>query len=373
MPSLLNEITERFSAIVTQVPAVGQRVLVAFFVALLTASFLAPWMIRRLRQSKIEQIQRDEQEVHKLAQLHSHKEHVPTMGGVIVVVGTILGISAQVHWNLQVGLIVLGYLLLAAVGAWDDGIKIRHKNARGIPGWLKLSIQLGFSLLVFFVVEQYPDLYRVCTTLPVPFTDMVWALPHQFVPIYFFLVLAGTSNAVNLTDGLDGLATGCAIPVLLFFGGLCFIDNTLSIFSSMGIVRIPGGTELAVVCASVTGALLVFLWHNCHPAKVFMGDTGSLSLGMLIGLVALFSGYSLFLVIAGGIFVVEALSDILQVFTYKFCGHRRIFKMAPLHHHFELNGYHEVQITLRAWLLSLLLSAIAVVAMIPWIKPSLSQ
>ncbi|UPA28112.1 MAG: phospho-N-acetylmuramoyl-pentapeptide-transferase [Verrucomicrobiota bacterium] len=369
MSPLFNEIIERFNFIVTQIPAVGQRVFLAFFIALVAAMLLAPWGIQKLRQRKIEQIQRDEQEVRKLAQLHSHKDHIPTMGGIIVVIATILGIATQVHWNLQVGLIVLGYLLLAAVGAWDDGIKIRQRNARGIPGWLKLSIQLGFSLLVYFVVEQYSDLYRVCTTLPVPFTDLNWTLPHNFVPIYFFLVLAGTSNAVNLTDGLDGLATGCAIPVLLFFGGLCFIDNTLPIFSSMGVSRIPGGTELAVVCAAVLGGLLVFLWYNCYPAVVFMGDTGSLALGMLIGLVALFSGYSLFLVIAGGVFVAEALSDILQVFTYKFCGHRRIFKMAPLHHHFELKGHHEVQITLRAWLLSVLLAALAVIAMVPWIKP----
>ena len=337
------------------------RIVVAFCASFLVALALAPQWIKILKQHKLKQFQRDQSEVRELATLHEYKSETPTMGGLFIVVSTVLSVLFLLRWNLIAILAITGYLLLAFVGFFDDYAKINKKNAKGISGKKKLLSQLLITCLVLGAACYDSGIYDIIANPWVPFLSTKWAIPGWILPVYIFFVLAGTSNSVNLTDGLDGLATGCALPVLLFFCIACYIYGSIDCWS---IFTTPDIQELAVISAAVCGALLVFLWFNVHPAKVFMGDIGSLSLGMLIGLIALLSGFSLFLVIAGGVFVCEALSDILQVGSYKLRHGKRIFKMAPIHHHFELSGINEVTIVQRFWIVSLLLSIIAFIGLI---------
>jgi phospho-N-acetylmuramoyl-pentapeptide-transferase len=314
------------------------------------AAFLAPTIIKYLKKLKLEQVFRDSKEVRDLATLHSSKAHTPTMGGIIVVIATFCGISLTVRWNTQVVIALCSYLLCAAIGFIDDFAKIRAKNVKGMPGRVKLLIQFIASVGIILTLHHFPDLWEQYTAIPIPFTNKYLTISSPiFLTIFLFFVLAGTSNSVNLTDGLDGLATGCAIPVLLFLA-------IVSTITDISYTSIHGNGELAIMCAASVGALVVFLWYNSYPASIFMGDTGSLSLGALIGIIAFLTNHPLHLAIAGGVFVIEALSDIFQVFSYKFCNKRRIFKMAPIHHHFELLGYHETKITVRFWIVSSFLS-----------------
>ena len=334
--------------------------MIAFCVSFFVAMILAPLWINLLKRHKLKQFQRDKSEVRELATLHEYKSETPTMGGLFVVVSTVIGSMFSIRWNLIAVLAITGYILLAFVGFFDDYAKINKKNARGISGKKKLLSQLLITGLVLVSAYYDPDIYDIVANPWVPFLSTTWSIPDWILPVYLFFVLAGTSNSVNLTDGLDGLATGCALPVLLFFCIACYIYGSVDCWS---FVTSPDIMELAIISAAVSGALLVFLWSNVHPAKVFMGDIGSLSLGMLIGLIALLSGFSLFLVIAGGVFVCEALSDILQVGSYKLRHGKRIFKMAPIHHHFELSGVNEVTIVQRFWIVSLLLSILAFIGL----------
>jgi phospho-N-acetylmuramoyl-pentapeptide-transferase len=239
------------------------------------------------------------------------------------------------------------------MGLIDDLAKIHAKNAKGMPGRIKLLIQFVASGGIVAALYYCPNLWEQYIAMPIPFTGKYFTISSPILlTIFLFFVLAGTSNSVNLTDGLDGLATGCAIPVLLFFTLVSIATENAHVAMLISAVPIPGNGELAIICAAALGALIVFLWHNSYPASIFMGDTGSLSLGALIGIIAFLTNHPFHLVIVGGVFVVEALSDILQVSSYKFCNKRRIFKMAPIHHHFELLGYHETKITVRFWIVS---------------------
>lgn len=352
----------------------GSRLAGTFLLAFVTAALIAPLIVWGLRRLKLEQIQREQQEVRELATLHNRKAHTPTMGGVIIILSTLVATLYFVKWNLQAAIAIGGFLLLATIGFLDDSAKIYKKNARGIPGKLKLLIQLLATVGVVTALRTQPDLCESLYTFRIPFSNLTFSIPPLGIPfagtfipseivqvLFLFFIFAGTSNAVNLTDGLDGLATNCAFPVFLFFSALCFATSIPLAASVLGCPCLPGNLELAMIGVAVLGALIVFLWHNAYPASVFMGDTGSLALGMLLGLMAFFSGCALHLVIAGGIFVIEALSDILQVFTYKFFGKRRIFKMAPIHHHFELLGWHENKITVRFTILSWIFTGIAAI------------
>ncbi|MDR1590649.1 MAG: phospho-N-acetylmuramoyl-pentapeptide-transferase [Puniceicoccales bacterium] len=337
----------------TELVEVLKRMCLAFSVSFLVAALSAPVVIKYLKKLKLEQVLRDPKEVRDLAKLHSPKEHTPTMGGMIIVAATLVGTAIAVHWNRQVIIALCSYLLCATMGFIDDFAKIRAKNTKGIPGRIKLLIQLLISVGIIGALYHVPNLWEPYTTMPIPFTGRNFTISSPvLLAIFLFFVLAGTSNSVNLTDGLDGLATGCAIPVLLFLATVAILSSNAYTAPFISRVAISGNGELAVICAATMGALVVFLWYNSYPAAIFMGDMGSLSLGALIGIIAFLTNHSLHLVVAGGIFVIEALSDILQVFSYKFCNKRRIFRMAPIHHHFELSGYHETKITMRFWLIS---------------------
>jgi phospho-N-acetylmuramoyl-pentapeptide-transferase len=334
-----------------------KRMILAFSVSFFVAAIIALPVIKYLKKLKMEQVFRDQKEVRNLALLHSAKAHTPTMGGIIIVAATLVGTAIAVHWNPQVVIALCSYLLCAAIGFIDDFAKIRAKNAKGIPGRVKLLIQLIASAGIIVALYHFPDLLEQYAEIPIPFTGKHFTISSVVLyTIFLFFVLAGTSNSVNLTDGLDGLATGCAIPVLLFLATVSLVTGNIYVATLMSCTPIPGNGELAIICAAALGSLVVFLWHNSYPAAIFMGDTGSLSIGALIGIIAFLTNHPFHLVIAGGIFVIEALSDILQVFSYKFCRKRRIFKMAPIHHHFELSGYHETKIAVHFWMISGFLS-----------------
>jgi phospho-N-acetylmuramoyl-pentapeptide-transferase len=336
----------------------------AFSVSFLVAVLLAPMVIKYFKKFKLEQIFRNQKEVRNLATLHSPKVHTPTMGGIIIIAATLVGTAVAVRWNTQVAITLCNYLLCIAIGFIDDFAKIRTKNIKGMPGRIKLLIQLIASVGIIVALRHFPDFWERYTTMPIPFTHKYLTISSPILlAIFLFFVLAGTSNSVNLTDGLDGLAAGCTIPVLLFLAVVSIATGNAQIAAFIPCVSISGNSELAVICAAALGAVVVFLWYNAYPAAIFMGDIGSLSLGALIGIIAFLANHPFHLVIAGGIFVIEALSDILQVFCYKFCNKRRVFKMAPIHHHFELSGYHETKITVRCWIVSTFLSLLGCVGL----------
>jgi phospho-N-acetylmuramoyl-pentapeptide-transferase len=294
-------------------------------------------------------------EVHRLAELHGGKQGTPTMGGVLVI-GSVF--VSSLLWarldNRFVWLVLFCMVYLGALGFADDYLKVTKKKSDGISGRIKLVFQVALALIVTTVFLSSPLLEVQARSLYVPFvkapviTNMGW-----FTFIFFLLVIVGSSNAVNLTDGLDGLAIGCTITVAFAYALLTYAAGNFRIAEYLQVPFYPFAGELTVVCSALIGAGLGFLWFNCFPAKVFMGDTGSLSIGGMIGVVAICCKQELLLVVVGGVFVIEAVSVILQVMSFKLTG-KRIFVMSPLHHHFELTGWKENTVIVRFWILSII-------------------
>ncbi len=284
------------------------------------------------------------------------KEKVPSMGGLLIigalVISTLLWADLT---NRYVLLTLLTVLWLGAVGFVDDYLKISKKNSKGVTALNKLTGQLVLGLGIgAFLYWDSPGWAHVS----IPFMkDWQWAMGPFYV-LLIATVIAGASNAVNLTDGLDGLAIGCTIMIALTYGVVAYVAGNLRFSMYLQIPFISGAGELTVFCAALFGAGMGFLWFNSHPASVFMGDTGSLSLGGALGAVAIFTRKEFLLLIVGGVFVMEALSVILQVGSYKL-RKKRIFRMAPIHHHFQLAGLHESKVVIRFWIVSILLSLFA--------------
>lgn len=319
--------------------------------AFLLSVLLGPFIIRRLRQFKIEQIVRKE-EAEGIYELHKNKEGTPTMGGLLIVLAIIL---STVLWadltNKYVLLAIFSTAWLCVVGFIDDYIKLSRKRSKGLTALSKLMGQLFLGLLLGLYIYLDPQIGQ---RLDVPFFKNL-IIDLGFLYIFFtILVIVGSSNAMNLTDGLDGLAIGCTIMVALTFMGLSYVTGNFKISDYLNIIHIPGTGELTIFCATILGACLGFLWFNCHPANVFMGDTGSLALGGAIGVVSTFIKKELLLLLVGGIFVAEALSVILQVLSYKLFK-KRIFLMAPLHHHFQMKGWSENKVVVRFWIIGAIL------------------
>ncbi len=281
----------------------------------------------------------------------------PTMGGVIILIGLLISV---LFWgdltNIYVLFCIYIVLSFGLLGAFDDYKKIKHGNSSGISSKLKLVIQVllamfGVVILTYFVeYEEFKNLY-----FPF-FKNLIINLGWFFVPFSIF-VIVGSSNAVNLTDGLDGLAT---VPVILVAGCFAFISYITGniVFSEyLQIPYIDGTGEIAIFCGAIIGACLGFLWFNAPPAKIFMGDTGSLSLGGSLGAVGIITKHEIVLAITGGLFVLEALSVMVQVISFKLTG-KRIFKMAPIHHHFEKKGWPESTVVIRFWIISIILAMI---------------
>ena len=311
------------------------------------------YVIRRLIALKAGQPIRTAAEVHRLAELHSGKQGIPTMGGVLVI-GTV--VVSSIAWarpdNPFVWLALFAMVYLGVLGFVDDYLKVAKKKSDGISGRLKLVFQLVLAAIVATVFLTNPLIEVQARSLYLPFfkvpviTNMGW-----FTVAFFALVIVGSSNAVNLTDGLDGLAIGCTITVAFAYSLLTYAAGNFRIAEYLQIPFYPFTGELTVICAALIGAGLGFLWFNCHPAKVIMGDTGSLAIGGMIGVIAICCKQELLLAVVGGVFVLEAVSVILQVLSFRLTG-KRIFAMSPLHHHFELSGWKENTVIVRFWILS---------------------
>ena len=323
----------------------------AFLVTLIFGNFV----IRSLIALKLGQPIRAAAEVHRLAELHGGKQGTPTMGGVLVI-GAVF-VSSLIWARLDnrfVWLVLFSMIYLGALGFADDYLKITKKKSDGISGRLKLIFQIALAGIITAVFLSSPLLEVQARSLYVPFFKApVIANMSWFTFVFFALVIVGSSNAVNLTDGLDGLAIGCTITVAFGYALLSYAAGNFRIAEYLQVPFYPFAGELTVVCSALVGAGLGFLWFNCHPAKVFMGDTGSLAIGGMIGVVAICCKQELLLIVVGGMFVIEAVSVILQVISFKLTG-RRIFVMSPLHHHFELTGWKENTVIVRFWILSII-------------------
>ncbi|MGB0372598.1 MAG: phospho-N-acetylmuramoyl-pentapeptide-transferase [Opitutales bacterium] len=331
------------------------RAMMAGVTALTIGFLIAPMVIARLRRFKMEQAFRDEKEVGKLAELHASKKSTPTMGGIIICVSVTASAILWAAPNAFVLTSIVVYLGLTFIGFADDYLKVSKKNSKGLPGRWKLIGQAVITVAALSILNLDTSIGERMAELWLPFIkEPVWTtMPLWFVAVFLFFVLGGSSNAINLTDGVDGLAIGCTVTVALAYMIMAYAAGNTIVAEYLFISYLPGAGELAIVCSALLGGSLAFLWFNAHPAQVFMGDTGSLALGGLIGAIAFMVHQPFTLVIVGGIFVIEALSVMLQVGSYKTTG-KRIFRMSPIHHHFELGGWHEMQVVIRFWILSLI-------------------
>jgi phospho-N-acetylmuramoyl-pentapeptide-transferase len=341
--------------------------------ASLTAMFLAlvfgPWLIRKLRELQIGQYIREEG-----PQEHKKKAGTPTMGGVLIVISTAVPVLMWADLgNVFVLLSLFALVGFAAIGFVDDYAKVAKRRNLGLTARQKLAAQVGVSTVVGIALSILSLHSAYSTQLIVPFlkrfrpdlvmhgmlsSGEIW--PLAFVPFLIFvaLVITGSSNAVNLTDGLDGLAIGCTVIAAGALTILTYVSSNFRWSNYLEIQYIPRVGELTVFCGALVGASLGFLWYNAHPAEVFMGDVGSLALGGTLGTVAVIIKQEVLLVFVGGIFVVEALSVILQVGSFKLRG-KRIFRMAPIHHHFELLGWSESKVIVRFWIVALVFALFA--------------
>jgi phospho-N-acetylmuramoyl-pentapeptide-transferase len=288
---------------------------------------------------------------------HLQKAGTPTMGGVFIILSVTAAVLLWQDWgNFRVWLTLGAFLAFGAVGFIDDYLKVRRRNSGGLPAGAKLAGQFAVALAVMLVL--YFSGEEGDTVLYVPFfKNPVVDLGVLWIP-FGVLLMVGESNAVNFSDGLDGLLAGLLILVFIALGILSYLSGRADYSSYLGIPYIPGAGELTVFCLAVVGACIGFLWFNAHPAEVFMGDVGSLSLGGVVALISLIIKKELLVLIAGGVFVLEIASVIIQVGSYKL-RKKRVFKMAPLHHHFELSGWAETKVVIRFWILGGLFAIIA--------------
>jgi phospho-N-acetylmuramoyl-pentapeptide-transferase len=334
-----------------------------------------PWVIRQLIKLKLGD--RPEFDHASLNELTRDKTKVPTMGGVMILASIALAVLLLADLSsfyVRMGLVCLVWL--GTLGAVDDWLKLTAKrrggSRDGLKMYQKLLFQIGLGVILGFYIYTHGDSnfavispYVEPTTLPaykilnVPFYKAGLQLGTAAFMIVAVLVMTATSNAVNLTDGMDGLATGCVAICALVFAILTYIVGTEDLAHKLLFPYVPKSGELVIICGAIFGASLGFLWYNCHPARVFMGDTGSLPLGGLIGYVAVVTRQELMLLIAGGVFVIEAVSVLSQVGYFKWTGGRRLFRCAPIHHHFHLGGWSEPQTVVRFWLIAVMFAAFA--------------
>jgi phospho-N-acetylmuramoyl-pentapeptide-transferase len=322
--------------------------------ALMLAFVLGPWVIRKLRDLKAGQMIREEG-----PQAHQRKAGTPTMGGVLIIVAivvpTVLWADVTQPW---VQIVIVATLWMGGLGFLDDYLKVVKRRSKGLIATQKIVGQALFGVLlgVWLYLQPVHGDFTTMTAVPFfkeRFVDFGWL----YIPFIIFVVIAAT-NAVNLTDGLDGLAIGLAGIAAAAFAAFAYVIGRADWSQYLQILYLPGSGELTVYCAALLGAALGFLWFNAHPAQVFMGDTGSLALGGAFGTLAILLKMEFVLVIVGGVFVIETLSVIIQVISFKWRG-KRVFKMSPLHHHFELSGWAEEQIVMRFYILGVLCALIA--------------
>jgi phospho-N-acetylmuramoyl-pentapeptide-transferase len=333
----------------------------AAVLALLISFIVGPWIIRKLREYQIGEAIREDGPKSHLA-----KAGTPTMGGLIILTAVVVPTLLLANLtNFYVLLTLIAFLWMGAVGFLDDYFKAAKKTKKGLVARYKLLGQIALGLLIGIFVLVYPSLFgrnfadnTTLTTLP--FLKNVMFNFGVFYLLMVVIVVTGTSNGLNLTDGLDGLAVGVTAIAAAAFAAMSYVTGNIKFASYLNIIYLDGAGELTIFCAALLGAGLGFLWYNCYPAQVFMGDTGALALGAALGTMAILLKKEFFLIVIGGIFVAEALSVIIQrmYFKYtknKFGSGRRVFLMAPLHHHFEQLGWHESKVVIRFWIVQVLL------------------
>lgn len=329
------------------------RTIFASITALLICLVVGPWLIRKLQSLQIDQQIREDG-----PQSHLVKKGTPTMGGVLiifsVVISTMLWANLSINYIWLILLVTVGFGL---IGFIDDYRKLAGRNSKGISGKTRLSAEIIIALFVSMILYLKPG-FNSQVTIPF-FKTVLPNLGWGYVVLSTFIIV-GTANAVNLTDGLDGLAIGPATICFATYVLFAYFAGNVKVASYLQIPHVSGAGELAVFCGALVGAALGFLWFNAYPAEVFMGDVGSLSLGGALGTMAIITKQEILLAIVGGIFVMETFSVIFQVGYFKLTQGKRIFRMAPLHHHFELKGWAEPKVIVRFWIISILLALMAI-------------
>ncbi|MFI5362613.1 MAG: phospho-N-acetylmuramoyl-pentapeptide-transferase [Elusimicrobiota bacterium] len=327
--------------------------------SLVLSLLLGPSLIRALREKKVGQVQRTDG-----PQSHLSKQGTPTMGGALIFLSVVV---SAVLWmrldNRFTWLLLSVTLCLTAIGFWDDYLKLIKKNSKGAPSRIKFFVQITVGLGVSAYLALHPPSGSYATAVNVPYGKELFLELGSLYFVMATLMVVGASNAVNLTDGLDGLAAGSIIFCALAYAVLAYVAGNVKFAYYLRIVHVEGAGEIAVYLAGLIGACLGFLWFNSYPAEIFMGDTGSLFLGGVIAVVALCVKQELLLPIIGGVFVIETLSVILQMGSYKLRGGKRIFRMAPIHHHFELAGVAEPKVTVRFWIVCIVLMLTALASL----------
>ncbi len=357
----------RHSALANLVTYISFRAAAAVVTALLIAFVVGPLIVARLRALKVGQIVRTDGPA-----THLGKRGTPTMGGLIILLATVV---PTVLWarldNRFVLVALLAIVWMGAIGFVDDYLKIVRRRPRGLVARYKMAGQITFGLALGFLLLAFPWTGTVlppsATTLPFLKYVYVVMLPPLYI-VWVTFIVAGSSNAVNLTDGLDGLATGLTAIAAITFAAFAYLIGRVDSSEYLKVFYLPGAGELAIFCASLMGACIGFLWFNAHPAKVFMGDTGSLAIGGALGTVAILLKAEFLLAIIGGVFVAETLSVVIQTSVFKWRARRRgreyaqqhrVFRMAPLHHHFEQLGWHESTVVTRFYILGILCALLA--------------
>jgi phospho-N-acetylmuramoyl-pentapeptide-transferase len=329
------------------------RTALSILTAMVFALILGPWIIRRLKQWSLTQQIRDDG-----PKAHLGKAGTPTMGGLLIIPCILLSIFL---WgdlqNIYIWTMIIALIGFGAIGFLDDYLKIIRKSHKGLRGYQKFGMQILLAVLIGLFLYMNPkDPYTDVLSVPF-FKKWLFDLGLIYIP-FSVLVIVGSSNAVNLTDGIDGLAIGLVAIAVLANGVLVYISGHKLLAQYLQVMYLPGTGELAVFCGAMFGASLGFLWYNSYPADIFMGDVGSLGLGGALGTLAVITKHEIVLAVVGGIFVIEAISVMLQVASYKLTG-KRIFKMAPIHHHFELKGWPEPKVIVRFWILGIMLALLS--------------
>lgn len=324
----------------------GMSIVTSFLLCLI----LGPYIIKKLTLLKIgENIRREECLL--LYNMQPHKQGTPTMGGILIISAILITVLLWADLsNRYILLCLLSSLWLGLVGFRDDYLKLIKKKSKGLSTCAKLFWQILLGLVIGTVIVNGGEF---STIVDIPFFKRIVLDLGLFYILFIVLVISASSNAVNITDGLDGLATGSVMMVALAFAVLSYVTGHAVFSRYLFIPHVPQAAELTVFCAAIFGASLGFLWFNCYPANIFMGDTGSLSLGGMLGTVAILTKKELLLGLVGGIFVIEVISVIMQVASFKLTG-RRIFKMSPLHHHFQMKGLSESKIIIRFWIIGII-------------------
>lgn len=330
----------------------------AILTSLIVTFIIAPIIIRNLKKYKIGQTVRDDG-----PKTHQVKSGTTTMGGIIIIISLLL---STLLWakldNPFILWLIAATIFFGFIGFLDDYLKLVKKNPKGLSARMKLVLQTVFSVAVVIYLFFYPTNQSFATTLTIPYLKSTFIQLSYFYYILIFFVVVGSSNAVNLTDGLDGLAIGNIIIATVTLAVFAYLIGNINISAYLKVPYVAGAGEISVFLMALFGSGLGFLWYNSYPAEIFMGDTGSLCLGGLLGLSAVFIKQELILFIVGGIFVAEALSVMIQVSVFKRT-QKRVFRMAPIHHHFELGGLAETKVTIRFWIVGIILAIVAIASL----------